>query len=153
MDVVSNIQYQDLVPETDPPKALNSLPDVVNFRNQFKDVKFKSPKTHPTLSLHAKFRNAKAKKTQPHWRTLKKAPLKEVVQTSVTFLLKNAKPVKRSHRNVSLCQPTCHTSPPRKYKMSTTRDSFNIINNSSSLFAEKVNVVYPPSAPVIFQPP
>jgi len=69
--------------------ALNSLPGVVNFRNQFKDDKFKSPKAHTKLSLHANFRNAEAKGTQPHWRTLKK---ERVAQTSVASLLKIAKP-------------------------------------------------------------
>jgi len=67
MDVVSNIQHHpDLILKTNPPVTPNSLPDVVNFRNQFKDDKLKSPKAHPTLSLPTKFRNAVAKRTQPH---------------------------------------------------------------------------------------
>jgi len=151
MDVVANI-HSALIPDTNSPVALNSLPDVVNFRNQFKEDKFKRPKAHPTLSLHTKFRNADAKRTQPHWRTLKKAPLKEVAQTSVASLLNKATPVKHSHRNVSVCQPTCPPSPRRKYKKSTKGDSFIIINNSTSISPEKENVEYPPSTPVIFPP-
>jgi len=100
MGAVTNMKHQDLMPEINSPVALNSLPDVVNICNQFKDDKFKSPKAHPTLSLHVKFRNAEAMRTQPHRRTLKKAPLKEEVQTSVMSLLKKAKPVESSHRNV-----------------------------------------------------
>jgi len=94
MDMVTNTQHHpDLILETNLSGIPNSLTGVVNFRNQFKDDKFKHPKAHPTLSLHSKFRNAEAKRAQPHWRTLKKAPLKEVVQTSVMSLLNKAKPL------------------------------------------------------------
>jgi len=40
MGAVTNKQYQDLILETNPPVALYSLSDVVNFRSQFKDDKF-----------------------------------------------------------------------------------------------------------------
>jgi len=91
MDVVANMQHHpSFIPEANPPLAFNFFSGVVNFRNQFKDDKFKRPMAHPALSLHAKFRNAEAKRTQPHWRTLKKAPLKEVAQTSVATPLKKA---------------------------------------------------------------
>jgi hypothetical protein len=153
MDMVSNTQnHPDHILETNPSGIPNSLTGVVNFLSQFKDDKFKRPKAHPTQSLHSKFRNAEAKRAQPHWRTLKKAPLKEMVQTSVIALLNKAKPVERSHRNVLICQPTCPPSPPRRYKRSSTGDSFIIVNDTSNSL-EKVHVVYPPPAPVILPPP
>jgi len=99
--MVSNMQHHpDLILETNPPVTPSSLTGVVNFRNQFKDDKLKCPSAQPTLSLPTKFRNAEAKRTQQHWRTLQKAPLKVVAQTSVASLLKKAKSVERSHRNV-----------------------------------------------------
>ena len=50
-----------LILETNLPGSPNFLTGVLNFRNQFKDDKFRRPKAHPTLSLHSKFRNAEAK--------------------------------------------------------------------------------------------
>jgi len=69
MEVVISVQlHPDLILKANLPVALNSLPDLVNFRiKHFKDEKFKSPKAHPTIALHAKFRNAGAKRAQPYY--------------------------------------------------------------------------------------
>jgi hypothetical protein len=118
--------------------------DIQVHLNRFENVQVKKrPKAHPAQTPYVKFQKAIAKSESPHWRTVKNAPSKVVVQTSVIDMLtKAAETQGTTRRKASLgpLQVTFPPSPPKRSKRvisqsnSSSATSVQAISNSSSIF-------------------